>query len=215
MKKKIAGAIVLIGVIMCGVLCFMRQPDDAITENVGNICLIEESTDPSVCFSSNPFDYVDKECYDNILAMGTDAIKPLQEQMDSGELSAQCQFVCGALLEKVTQCHMHDVAGECSNVEVFRELWDLTINSLPETLENIQNDNNMSVEEKQEELEKYGVFGKAFAKKAMKSDFEMGGEKISVTKDKKVKDMYDKLGSDISDKDVKNVIEYLDYKCKF
>lgn len=223
MKKKIAGIITVIGIIMCGLFYFVRQTDDAKAEDAKaeevkaedaySGCLLKENTNPPVG-SSIPFDYVDKECYNNILAMGTDAIKPLQEQFDSGELSAPLQYVCADLLEKVTQCYMDN--GEdygWSNVNEFEGLWNATINSLPETLENIQNNDRMSAEEKQAELEKYGIFGKVFAKKAAEADFEMGGEKISITNDKSVKAVYDNIGGEVSDKDVENVMEYLDYKC--
>ncbi|MDE6232486.1 MAG: hypothetical protein K2M60_03960 [Lachnospiraceae bacterium] len=214
MKKRIAGIIIVISVIMCGVICFMRQPDDAKAENVDNTYLLKESTNPIIT-SPSPFDYVDKESYNNILAMGTDAIKPLQEQFDSEETSAMLKYVCGALLEQITQCYVtNGTSYRWSNVQEFEELWTATIDSLPETLENIQNDDSMSVEEKQAELEKYGVFGKVFAKEAMKTDFEMGSWKMRATDDKDVKAMYSRLSSEVSDKDVKNVIEYFDYKCK-
>lgn len=221
MKKKgkiAAGIIVMVCAITGSLFIFMKRPNDVKAEISRNLGLIEESRKElplEVVISSNPFDYVDEECYNNIVAMGTDAVKPLQELMDSGELSAQCEFVCCALLEEVTQCHM-DNGKEYgwTNVEEFKSLWEPAIKNLPETLESIQNNEEMSLEEKQAELEKYGVFGKAFAKKAAESDFEMGLEKISVTEDKNMKAMYNKLGSQISDKDVENVMEYLDYKCK-
>lgn len=228
MKKKMAGIIAVIGIIMCGVFCFVRQTDNAKAEDIKaedvkaedidkeddySRCILKENPDPPIT-SSNPFDYVDKESYNNILAMGTDAINPLQEQIDSGELSAPCEYVCCALMQEVTQCYMLDAAGSSwGNVKTFKELWYATINSLPKTLENIQNNDSMSAEEKQAELEKYGVFGKVFAKKAVEADFEMGGEKISITNDKSVKAVYDNIGGEVSDKDVENVMEYLDYKC--
>lgn len=214
MKKKIAGIIIVISVIACGVICFMRQPADAKAENDDNTYLLKESTNPIIT-SPSPYDYVDKESYNNILTMGTDAIKPLQEQFDSEETLAMTKYVCGALLEQLTQCYVtNGTSYRCSNVHEFEKLWTATIDSLPETLENIQNDNSMSVEEKQAELEKYGIFGKVFAKKALESDFEIGSRKMRATDDKKVKDMYSKLSSDVSDKDVENVMEYLDYKCR-
>lgn len=214
MKKKIAGIMVVIGVIVCVALCFVRQPDDAKAENVDSTYLLKEDAD-APCWSSCPFDYVDKESYNSILAMGTDAIKPLQEQFDSEETPAMLKYVCGVLLEEVTQCYMDNGKDYgWGNVQEFEELWVATIDSLPETLENIQNDDSMSVEEKQAELEKYGVFGKVFAKEAMKTDFEMGSWKMRATDDKDVKAMYSRLSSEVSDKDVENVIEYFDYKCK-
>lgn len=214
MKKKIAGIIIVISVITYGVIYFMRQPDGAKVENVYNTYLLKESMN-SMPTSSSPFDYVDKESYNNILAMGTDAIKPLQEQFDSEETSAMLKYVCGALLQEVTQCYMDNGKGYgWSNVQEFEELWTATIDSLPETLENIQNDDSMTVEEKQAELEKYGVFGRVFAKEAMKTDFEMGSQKMRATDDKDMKAMYGRISSEVSDKDVKNVIEYFDYKYK-
>lgn len=221
MKKKskvAAGIIVIVCAITGSLFIFIKHSNNVKAEISRNLGLIEESRKElplEVVISSNPFDYVDEECYNNIVAMGTAAIKPLQELMDSGELSAQCEYVCCALLEEVTQCHM-DNGKEYgwTNVEEFKSLWEPTIKNLTETLESIQNNEEMSVEEKQAELEKYGVFGKAFAKKAAESDFEMGGMEINITKDKDVEDMYNKIGSDISDRDVKNIIEYLDYKCK-
>lgn len=219
MKKKIAGIMVVTGVIMCVAFCFMRQPDDAKAENAkvendDSTYLLKEDTN-APCWSSCPFDYVDKESYNSILAMGTDAIKPLQEQFDSEETSAMLKYVCGALLQEVTQCYMDNGKGYgWSNVQEFEELWTATIDSLPETLENIQNDDSMTVEEKQAELEKYGVFGRVFAKEAMKTDFEMGSQKMRATDDKDMKAMYGRISSEVSDKDVKNVIEYFDYKYK-
>lgn len=42
----------------------------------------------------------------------------------------------------------------------------------------------------------------------------MGGEKIRITNHKSAKAVYDNIGSEVSDKDVENVMEYLDYKCR-
>lgn len=219
MKKKMTGIIAVIGVIMCGIFCFVWQTDkakaeDIKAEDVYSSCILKENPDAPIT-SSNPFDYVDKECYNNILAMGTDAIKPLQEQLDSGELSAPCEYVCCALMQEVTQCYMLEASGSSwGNVKTFKELWDATINSLPKTMESIQNNDSMSAQEKQAELGKYGVFGKVFVKEATKADFEMGGEKIRITNHKSAKAVYDNIGSEVSDKDVENVMEYLDYKCR-
>lgn len=43
--------------------------------------------------SSNPYDSVDSEYYDNIISIGTEAIEPLEELMMSGGMPAAYQYV--------------------------------------------------------------------------------------------------------------------------
>ena len=93
--------------------------ENAKAENADSTYLLKEDADAQ-CWSSSPFDYVDKESYNNILAMGTDAIKPLQEQFDSEETPAMLKYVCGALLEQITQCYVtNGTSYRWSNLQEF------------------------------------------------------------------------------------------------
>lgn len=175
---------------------------------------IEDTKNPSydimTLSSSNPWDYVDETYYDSIIKLGTDAIQPLDELMKSGEISGPYEYVSAIALEEITGCKMKDTQGHSwSNVEQFYEMWDSTMETLPETLEAIKDDTQMSVQDKIDETNKYGIFGKAFAWEVISGETEICGIETESITDNELVSKYREICFSVDEKDLENAMEYM------
>lgn len=220
MKKKIISLIVVVavGITSLGIFYFINKPDDVKADITKNLDLMfngveYEAYPVAGVASSNPYDSVDSEYYDNIISMGTEAVGPLEELMMSGGMPAAYQYVSAVALQEITGCDMAEVTGvSWSNVGQFKEMWNSTMQSLPETLESIKNDSKLSAEEKRNEMEKYGVFGKAYACKTAENEFQLGELKVEAVTDDGLRKEFKELGEGMSEKDLDNVLGYMSKK---
>ncbi len=114
--------------------------------------------------SSNPFDYIDEECFDNIAALGFDAIEVLGEEQSTVGLNS---YISGLLIEKITRC---DLGSWESGIQFF-QLWNGYISMIPEELSVLVSNKDMAGNDKVEKIRTYGIFGEAFLK-----DFLRNGE---------------------------------------
>lgn len=217
MKKKIISLIVVVavGITSLGIFYFVNKPDDVKADITKNLDLMfEESKNKTfaseILASSNPYDYVDSEYYGTIVSMGTEVIGPLEELIMSDEMIMEYQYVSAVALQEITGCDMAEVMGvSWSNVGQFKEMWSSTMQSLPETLESIKNDSKLSAEEKRNEMEKYGVFGKAYACKTAENEFQLGELKVEAVTDDGLRKEFKELGEEMSGKDLDNVLGYM------
>lgn len=161
--------------------------------------------------SSNPFDYMDTAFYKNIIYMGTDSVEPLDEiLMEDGFSGVQAYLGCVAL-EEITGCKMLDVTDmSWSNQGEFKRLWSRVMQEMPETLEAIQDNAGMSAEDKEEEMKKFGLFGRAYASKAAVGDFELRGEKRKGIDDEELQERYKDLGEGADSEDLDIIFEFMD-----
>lgn len=128
--------------------------------------------DTNTLLSSNPYDYVDNEYFDNIVAIGPDAIKILEEKHEKGEFSGLEDYIAAIAVERISGCSLNEVTGrDWESAEEFFSTWNTMTAELPKTFETILN-SNKQVAEKVKELKKYGIFGESVAKKAIESKSE-------------------------------------------
>ena len=220
MKKKIFGIITTIAVVLftgC-VFGFLKKPESVKAEIQNKFILMakENANTPmssEIIASSNPFDYVDSKYYEEIVSMGTKAIEPLEELLYSDEIDGVYKYVGAVALQDITECDLSKITGvDWSNVEQFKELWNITIQDMPETFQNIQNNSKMSLEQKMLEIEKYGVFGKTYAKGIASGKFIFGDNKLQDIDDIMLKNKFKKFGENIGNEDSELIIGYMQEK---
>lgn len=105
-------------------------------------------------WSSNPYDHVDMEYYDKIVALGFDAIEVLEEERAGGGLYS---WVAGALISDITRCDV----GDWDTGQGFFQLWDGFCDSALDDMTDIITD-DISIDKKVKKLKKFGIFGEAF-----------------------------------------------------
>lgn len=112
--------------------------------------------------SSSPYDYINNEYYDNIVAMGFPAVQVIEEGYDSGHYGGLNAYIAGVAIQEITGMNLYECMGiDWETAEQFFDSWDATINELPEIFGEIMNSDD-SVKEKLSHMDKFGIFGQYF-----------------------------------------------------
>jgi len=90
-------------------------------EIVDNLSKIAEVTDLT---SSNPFDYIKNEYYDNIVGLGNDAVTVLERMYQNGKLTGVNAYLSALAIQDITKCNLYEEYQlEWSTAEEFYDLW--------------------------------------------------------------------------------------------
>lgn len=112
--------------------------------------------------SSNPYDYINNEYYDNIVAMGFPAVQVIEEGYTSEHYTGLNAYIAGVAIQEITGMNLYECVGiDWETAEQFFESWDLTIKGLPDIFDEIMNSDD-SMEEKLSHMDKFGIFGQYF-----------------------------------------------------
>lgn len=139
-----------------------------------NFTLLSNSYSMETLLSSSPYAYIDNDYYKNIVSLGFDAVKVLQEKNENGEFSGLNSYIAAIAIQEITGCDLYSITGtDFENADEFYELWDKTMANMPEKLADIIGSESMEVREKVKELKKYGMFGEAAACSVSDSGIKM------------------------------------------
>lgn len=86
---------------------------------------MEKILETTSALSSNPYDYIDNEYYENIVALGFDAVPVLEEMYQENELTGLSAYLSALAIQDITGCNLyedHDL--DWSTAEEFYELWE-------------------------------------------------------------------------------------------
>ena len=107
--------------------------------------------------SSNPYDYVDNEFYNNIVELGFQAIPILDDKISSNELPGCYQYVACIAIQEISEV---DIAAfnfegwETADEFIFN--WNSLVEEMPAEINNILSDTTTDNKEKIEKIEAYG-----------------------------------------------------------
>ena len=73
--------------------------------------------------SSNPFDYMDNEYYENIKSLGEDAIPVLLEGHHNGQYSGLIDYLAMYLVWDISGNTAAEELGQCENAEQMYDAW--------------------------------------------------------------------------------------------
>lgn len=159
--------------------------------------------------SSNPYDYINNEYYENIVSLGIPAIEILETNYHNGEYAGLNAYIAALAIEDIANMNLYECTGnDWENAEEFFTNWDKTIKTMPSTLDGIVN-SETTVEEKVNAIKKYGVFGQAFLTSIEKTDgksIEFGGKNITIHEDISAEIQEDLI---LSTKHFKEIVEYM------
>ena len=162
--------------------------------------------------SSNPYDYINCEYYNNIVSMGIPALKVLEENYHNGVYQGLNAYIAALAIQDISGMNLYECTGcDWENSAQFFEEWDNTMQNLSDIFEKIINSDD-TVANKIQQIENYGAFGQAFLCEIRNKEnytFEFSGKKIVVEEKIKLDNV-----SDISEEECAKVDEYLDYVMK-
>ena len=158
--------------------------------------------------SSNPYDYINNEYYDNIVALGVPAIEVLEENYHNGVYTGLNAYIAALAIQDIANINLYKCTGtDWETPEQFFEKWDETMQDLSNIFDKIANSDE-SMSDKIKQFENYGIFGKAFltaAKETKNNSFEFSGEKIILEEKLNLDNV-----STISTKQLAEVNDYLE-----
>lgn len=164
--------------------------------------------------SSNPYDYINNEYYDSIVALGFPAVQVIEEGYYSGHYAGLNAYIAGVAIQDITNMRLYECVGiDWGTAEEFFEGWDATIKDLPDIFGKIMNSDD-SMADKISSIEKFGIFGQYFLTSLANGNattVELNGETVSVESDTS-KDLrgFEKLSA----KEMKEVEDYLESRLK-
>lgn len=223
MKKNVLkyGVIILVvAIVGIGVVLFTRKEDkkETLAAEIDYNFAQLSALDTSTIISSNPYDYVDNEYYDNIVGIGIPAIEILEEKYVQGELVGLDAYIAGIAIQEISGLDLYDVTGEVwETADQFFYQWNKMIQGLPDVFEEIALSED-TLTEKIEDIELYGVFGEAFLQSIVENmdknnpgEISYYGKSISLesfAEEEREEDM--KAAIHITEDVVKEVDEYIE-----
>ena len=92
--------------------------EQEITLNLGKIMEVTNTT------SSNPYDYTKSKYYDNMVSLGTPAIKVLENMYNDGELTGVNAYLSALLIQDISKCNIYEEYNlDWSTADEFYTLW--------------------------------------------------------------------------------------------
>ncbi|SDZ30444.1 hypothetical protein SAMN05421736_109115 [Evansella caseinilytica] len=165
MKRKIFAIVFIISFVVT-LLFNNLQPSAAIEKeidkNLDSITLtiqknIAEKNE--LAYSSTPYDYIqDNENFDAIVEIGNDALPYLHEKLANDEIDGLEEYLIAIAIESIAKVDLKEnESSHWESADEFNENWNEHFESIPETVEEIANDTEMTVSEKNEALIELGT----------------------------------------------------------
>lgn len=126
MKKKLV--ICALGILcLCG--CDNNKADFNYTnkEQIEKEILtnFEKISENANMLSSNPYDYINNEYYENIVSLGSDAVLVLESMYNNGELTGLNGYLSALAIQDITKCNLNEKYNlDWSTAKEFYELWE-------------------------------------------------------------------------------------------
>lgn len=86
-----------------------------------NLEKIKETTNPT---SSNPFDYINNNYYEEIISIGSPAVPVIEEMHEEGKIDSFSGYLLALAIQKITNCDLYQIYDiNWSNSDEFFEYW--------------------------------------------------------------------------------------------
>ncbi len=96
----------------------IKELTDVIMDNLDKIAEVTDNT------SSNPYDYTKNDYYKDIVSLGNDAVKVLENMYKKGELTGVNAYLSALAIQDITKCNLYEKYGyDWSTAEEFYKLW--------------------------------------------------------------------------------------------
>lgn len=162
-KKKIigigCGGVVVLALVF---VMFMTNSETTLTEEIDSNFAKMSELNTQAAVSSNPYEYINNEYYDNIVNMGMPAVAILEEKYHKGEYKGLDGYIAALAIQEITEMNLQECNGtDWETAEQFFQEWDETLNTLPDTFNKIIKSDD-TLDRKIRCIEEYGVFGQEF-----------------------------------------------------
>lgn len=126
-----------------------------------------ENSDESM-MSSNPYDYIDNQYFDNIISRGISALPTITEEIASSESSGLREYILAIAAEEITATHLNkENVYNWSNGKEWLDEWNIYLRNIPTKVDYIINDTENTIEEKKQALNNLGIMSLPYIKDAI------------------------------------------------
>lgn len=168
--KKVVVAMLLICLVCVGTLTTkVLASDEYIVNSNVNAMMSEINTmidnKDTAMESSNPYDYIQNDYFNNIVERGIGALPVLTSELDSSSENGLKEYILAIAIEEITETNMNeDTVNAWSNGKEWAEEWNRYLRNIPEKVEYVVNDTVNSFEEKKQELQSLGLMSLPYIK---------------------------------------------------
>ncbi len=118
--------------------------------------------------SSNPYDYIDNQYFDNITNRGISALPIITKQIASSESNGLREYILAIAAEEISNTHLNqENVYNWSNGKEWLNEWNIYLRSIPTKVDYIVNDTENTIEDKKLALNNIGVMGLPYIKDAI------------------------------------------------
>lgn len=161
--------------------------------------------DPEKAMSSDPYDYIDNEYYNDMVLRGYSIIPIAMSKIDESKENGLEQYIWAICVEDISKTYLKDIKGyEWSNAKEWLEKWKQYLRNIPDKVEFIVNDKDHTIEEKKEILIGMGMMALPFIEDAIKANHE---ELIEI------RDELIKKTGDVKESDIELIREIVQSVC--
>lgn len=200
-------------IMISGLLLDNLMPEKTVAEEINyNMGKINELSLNQI-ISSNPYDYIDNNYYNNIIKLGMPAVSILEEQYNNNELNGLNAYIAALAIQEITGIQISEDVDETWKTwqcaEEFFAQWNSIKQNMSKEIEIIATSSD-SIEDLKTRIGRYGIFGEAYVALIMEKDIE-NMEKIGFVYDDYISKLEgDSIISEISKNELKEIIEYLE-----
>ncbi|MBD5554718.1 MAG: hypothetical protein HDQ95_05045 [Roseburia sp.] len=137
---------------------------DAIMEVID--AMVEKDT-MEYGFSSNPYDYINNQYFDNIVNLGIPALPVMVEEIEASEMNGLREYLFAIAVEEITKTSLKEKAYGWSNGKEWMDQWKIYLRNIPVQVDYIVNDTESTVEEKETALDELGMMSLPYIKDAI------------------------------------------------
>lgn len=137
---------------------------DAVMEEID--AMMEKNT-MEYGWSSNPYDYVNNENFDNIVSLGIPALPVIVEEIEASEMNGLREYLFAIAVEEITKTSLKEKAYGWSNGKEWLDQWTIYLRNIPAQVDYIVNDTESTVEEKETALNELGMMSLPYIKDAI------------------------------------------------
>lgn len=163
-------AMLVVCVFCTGLLSTKVHASEAYNVNM-NINMMMEEFDAMIensdenMLSSNPYDYIDNQYFDNIINRGISALPTITEEIESSENSGLREYMLAIAAEEITNTHLNkENVYNWSNGKEWLDKWNIYLRNIPTKVDYIVNDTENTIEEKKSALNDLGIMSLPYIK---------------------------------------------------
>ena len=171
--NKLIIAMLLVCIFCIGILSVKVHASEAYNVNVNINMMMKEinvmaANSDKKMMSSNPYDYIDNQYFNNIVGRGISALPIIIEQIEMSEINGLKEYILAIAAEEISRTYLkQEKTYNWSNAKEWLDVWNIYLRNIPTRVDYIVNDTEHTIEDKKLALNNLGIMSLPYIKDAI------------------------------------------------